>query len=124
VWAVRLVALVNPLLAYFLGKRISGPVAGLISAALVSLFGYYVTNTFSLDTVLLTFYLLALLTPEGQFRSFELMNPGAFKAPGTGCSPCTPPLLPQRRQSGEKATEWEKSSPGGDDACVLLASRT
>jgi 4-amino-4-deoxy-L-arabinose transferase-like glycosyltransferase len=61
-WAVRLIALVNPLLAYFLAKRISSPLAGLIAAALVTLFGYYVKNTFSLDAVVLTFYLLALLT--------------------------------------------------------------
>jgi 4-amino-4-deoxy-L-arabinose transferase-like glycosyltransferase len=60
-WAVRLIALVNPLLAYFLVKRISSPVAGLIAAALVALFGYYVKSSFSLDAVLLTFYLLALL---------------------------------------------------------------
>ena len=59
VWAVRLIALVNPLLAYFLGKRISGSVAGLISAALVTLFGY--NPTLSIDALLLTFYLLALL---------------------------------------------------------------
>jgi hypothetical protein len=59
-WAVRLIALVNPLLAYFLVKRISSPVAGLIAAALVALFGYYVKSSFSLDAVLLTFYLLAL----------------------------------------------------------------
>jgi hypothetical protein len=59
VWTVRLIALVNPLLAYFLGKRISGSVAGLISAALVTPFGY--NPTLSLDPLLLTFYLLALL---------------------------------------------------------------
>jgi 4-amino-4-deoxy-L-arabinose transferase-like glycosyltransferase len=37
----------------------------MISAALVSLFGYYVTNTFSLDSVVLPFSLLALLTLLG-----------------------------------------------------------
>jgi 4-amino-4-deoxy-L-arabinose transferase-like glycosyltransferase len=61
-WAVRLIALANPLLAYYLVKRISGPVAGLIAAGLVALCGYYVTNTFSLDGALLTLYLLSLLT--------------------------------------------------------------
>ena len=61
-WAVRLIALANPLLAYYLVKRISGPVAGLIAAGLVALCGYYVTNTFSLDAALLTLYLLSLLT--------------------------------------------------------------
>jgi 4-amino-4-deoxy-L-arabinose transferase-like glycosyltransferase len=61
-WAVRLIALANPLLAYYLVRRISGPVAGLIAAGLVALCGYYVTNTFSLDAALLTLYLLSLLT--------------------------------------------------------------
>ena len=63
VWAVRLIAQANPLLAYFLAKRISSPLAGLIAAALVTLFGYNIKSTFMLniDAVLLTFYLLALL---------------------------------------------------------------
>jgi 4-amino-4-deoxy-L-arabinose transferase-like glycosyltransferase len=63
VWAVRLLALLNPLLAYFLAKRISSPAAGLIAAALVSLLGYNVKATvaINMDAVLLTFYLLALL---------------------------------------------------------------
>ena len=63
VWAVRLMAQANPLLAYFLARRISGPVAGLISAALVTLFGYNVltTSAFNIDAPLLMFYLLALL---------------------------------------------------------------
>jgi hypothetical protein len=63
VWAVRLMALLNPLLAYFLTKRLSGPVAGLLAAALLTLFGFNVKSTFMLniDAVLLTFYLLALL---------------------------------------------------------------
>jgi hypothetical protein len=62
-WTVRLMAQLNPLLAYFLTKRISGPVAGLIAAAVVTLFGYTVkaTSAFNVDAVLLTFYLLALL---------------------------------------------------------------
>jgi 4-amino-4-deoxy-L-arabinose transferase-like glycosyltransferase len=62
-WAVRLMAQLNPLLAFFLTKRISGPVAGLIAAALVALFGYTVkaTSAFNIDAVLLTFYLLTLL---------------------------------------------------------------
>jgi 4-amino-4-deoxy-L-arabinose transferase-like glycosyltransferase len=63
VWAVRLMALLNPLLAYFLVKRISSPVAGLIAAALVTLLGYNAKTTLAinLDASLLTFYLLALL---------------------------------------------------------------
>ncbi|MDQ3930506.1 MAG: glycosyltransferase family 39 protein [Chloroflexota bacterium] len=61
VWAVRLLALVNPLLAYFLVKRLSSPPAGLIAAALVSLFGFGVKTTLSIDAALLTFYLSALL---------------------------------------------------------------
>ena len=68
VWAVRLITLVNPLLAYLLGKRISGPVAGLISAALVTLFGYNVKTTLNIDALLLTFYLLALLTLLGAIK--------------------------------------------------------
>jgi 4-amino-4-deoxy-L-arabinose transferase-like glycosyltransferase len=60
-WAVRLLALLNPLLAYFLVKRISGPLAGLIAAALVTLFGN-MNLALNIDAVLLTFYLLALLT--------------------------------------------------------------
>jgi hypothetical protein len=63
VWAVRLIALLNPLLTYFLTKRLSGPLAGLLAAALVTLFGFDVKSTFMLniDAILLTFYLLALL---------------------------------------------------------------
>ena len=37
VWVLRLMALLNPLLAYFLFKRISTPAAGLIAAGLVTL---------------------------------------------------------------------------------------
>ena len=64
VWAVRLLALLNPLLAYFLAKRLSNPLAGLIAAALLSLFGYNVKSAFllNIDGVLLTFYLLGLLS--------------------------------------------------------------
>jgi Dolichyl-phosphate-mannose-protein mannosyltransferase len=64
VWAVRLMALVNPLLAYFLVKRISSPAAGLIVAALMTLLGYNVKSQvpINIDAPLLTFYLLALLT--------------------------------------------------------------
>lgn len=63
VWAVRLMALVNPLLAYFLVKRISSPAAGLIAAVLVTLLGYAVKtpDALNIDAPLLTFYLLALL---------------------------------------------------------------
>jgi 4-amino-4-deoxy-L-arabinose transferase-like glycosyltransferase len=61
VWAVRLFALVNSLLAYFLVKRLSGPLAGLIAAALVTLLGFAVKTTLSIDAAVLTFYLSALL---------------------------------------------------------------
>jgi 4-amino-4-deoxy-L-arabinose transferase-like glycosyltransferase len=65
VWAVRLMALLNPLLAYLLVKRISdSPLAALIASALITLFGFNAKDTIALniDSVLLTLYLLALLT--------------------------------------------------------------
>jgi asparagine N-glycosylation enzyme membrane subunit Stt3 len=34
---MRLTALLNPLLAYFLAKRLSGPLAGFLAAALLTL---------------------------------------------------------------------------------------
>jgi Dolichyl-phosphate-mannose-protein mannosyltransferase len=59
-WAVRLLALPNALLAYSLVRRMSGTLAGLIAAALVTLFCS--TNiAFNIDTVLLVFCLSALL---------------------------------------------------------------
>ncbi len=63
VWAVRFLALLNPLLAYFLVKRISHPVAGLVAAVLVTLLSYTTINqqAFNIDNVLLTVYLLTLL---------------------------------------------------------------
>jgi 4-amino-4-deoxy-L-arabinose transferase-like glycosyltransferase len=63
VWAMRLTALLNPLLAYFLARRLSGPPAGLLAAALLTLFGFNVKSTFviNIDAMLLTFTLLALL---------------------------------------------------------------
>lgn len=63
VWAMRLTALLNPPLAYFLAKRLSGPPAGLLAAALLTLFGYNVQSTFvlNIDALLLTFTLLSLL---------------------------------------------------------------
>jgi Dolichyl-phosphate-mannose-protein mannosyltransferase len=63
VWALRLFALLNPLLAYFLVKRISTPVAGLIAAALVSLLTFNVKSTvaINIDALQLMFYLLSLL---------------------------------------------------------------
>jgi len=60
-WAVRLLALLNPLLAYFLVKRLSGPLAGLVAAALVALFGN-MNLALNIDAALLTLYLSALLT--------------------------------------------------------------
>ena len=67
VWALRLLALLNPLLAYLLLRRISTPVAGLIAAALVSLLGYNVEATvaINIDALQLTFYLLSLLALLG-----------------------------------------------------------
>ena len=64
VWALRLVSLLNPLLAYFLVKRISTPVAGLIAAGLVSLLAVDVRSpvAINIDGLMLTFYLLSLLT--------------------------------------------------------------
>src|SRR5215203_4669072 len=61
---IRLLALANPLLAYLLMRRISGPGTGLLAAALVTLFSYTATTieAFNIDAALLTFYLLALLT--------------------------------------------------------------
>ena len=67
IWAMRLTALLNPPLAYFLAKRLSGPraglLAGLLAAALLTLFGFNVQSTFvlNIDALLLTFTLLALL---------------------------------------------------------------
>jgi 4-amino-4-deoxy-L-arabinose transferase-like glycosyltransferase len=64
VLALRLMALLNPLLAYLLVKRISTPVAGLIAAVLVSLLSYNVGSTvaINIDVVQLMFYLLSLIT--------------------------------------------------------------
>jgi 4-amino-4-deoxy-L-arabinose transferase-like glycosyltransferase len=64
IWAMRLTALLNPPLAYLLAKRLSGPSAGLLAAALLTLFGFNVRSTFvlNIDALLLTFTLLALLT--------------------------------------------------------------
>jgi 4-amino-4-deoxy-L-arabinose transferase-like glycosyltransferase len=63
-WELRLLALANSLLSYFLVKRFSGPLAGLLAAMLVALFSYTatITEAFNIDAVLLTVYLLALLT--------------------------------------------------------------
>jgi 4-amino-4-deoxy-L-arabinose transferase-like glycosyltransferase len=81
VWAVRLLALLNPLLAYFLAKRLSGSLAGLLAAALLTLFGYNVKSTFmvNIDAVLLTFYLWALLSllaaiKRGRFAALALLS--------------------------------------------------
>jgi hypothetical protein len=63
VWALRLTALLNPVLVYFLAKRLSGPLAGLLAAALLTLYGFNVQSTFviNIDALLLTFDLSALL---------------------------------------------------------------
>lgn len=62
-WTVRVLALLNPWLAYFVIRRFSGPIAGVLAAALVALFGYAATlpQAFNLDAVLLTVYLLSVL---------------------------------------------------------------
>jgi 4-amino-4-deoxy-L-arabinose transferase-like glycosyltransferase len=59
-WAVRLFALANPVLMYFLIKRIAGAIPGLLAAAMVTLFGLTSANseTFNVDAVQLTLYLL------------------------------------------------------------------
>jgi 4-amino-4-deoxy-L-arabinose transferase-like glycosyltransferase len=64
VWTVRLMALLNPLLAYFLAKRFSSPAGGLVAAALVALLGYNIKipHALNIDAPLLTFYLLAMVT--------------------------------------------------------------
>ncbi len=71
VWAMRLMALLNPLLAYFLAKRLSGPLAGLLAAALLTLYGFNVQSTFvlNIDALLLTFNLLALLALLAAIKS-------------------------------------------------------
>src|SRR5215207_2060110 len=62
-WTARLLTLANPVLMYFLIKRIAGPMAGLLAAAMVTLFGYAATFTeaFHIDAVQLTLYLLVAL---------------------------------------------------------------
>lgn len=64
VWAARLLALANPVLMYFLVKRLAGPVSGLLAAAMLAFFGYTATvwHAFNIDAVQLTVYLLAVLT--------------------------------------------------------------
>jgi hypothetical protein len=63
VWALRVLALANPLLAYLLVRRLSTPLAGLIAAALVCLLAYNVESAIGiiLDVPQLTFDLLSLL---------------------------------------------------------------
>lgn len=59
-WAVRLLALANPLLMYLLIKRLAGPAAGLLAAGLVALMGYSATLVlaFNVDAVALSVFLL------------------------------------------------------------------
>jgi 4-amino-4-deoxy-L-arabinose transferase-like glycosyltransferase len=63
-WSVRLLALPNALLAYLLARRVSGRFAGLVAAALLTLF-CTINLTFNIDTVLLAFCLTALLALTG-----------------------------------------------------------
>ena len=84
-WATRLMTLLIPLLAYLLVKRISSPVAGLIAAALVSLFGFTADSVIaiSIDPLMLTFYLLSLLSLMAAIASNRPPNAflsGAFLA--------------------------------------------
>lgn len=62
-WASRLLALVNPVLVYFLIKQIAGRATGLIAGALMALFGYTATldQAFNVDAAMLTPYLLAVV---------------------------------------------------------------
>src|SRR5215207_7899974 len=62
-WTARLLTLANPVLMYFLIKRIAGPTAGLLAAAMVTLFGYTATfiEAFNIDAFELTVYLLVAL---------------------------------------------------------------
>ena len=70
VWALRLMALLNPLLAYLLVKRMSTPVAGMLAAALISLLAFNVKATvaINIDALQLTFYLLSLLALLGAIK--------------------------------------------------------
>jgi 4-amino-4-deoxy-L-arabinose transferase-like glycosyltransferase len=84
-WATRLMALLIPLLAYLLVKRISGPVAGLVAAALVSLFGFTADSVIaiSIDPLTLMFYLLSLvclMAAMASNRPSSALLSGAFLA--------------------------------------------
>jgi 4-amino-4-deoxy-L-arabinose transferase-like glycosyltransferase len=70
VWALRLISLLNPLLAYLLVKRISTPLAGLIAAALVGLLAFNIRSpvAINIDALGLTFYLLSLLALLGAIK--------------------------------------------------------
>ena len=74
VWTIRLMALLNPLLAYLLVRRISTPVAGLISAALLSLLAFNAGSpvAINIDGLMLTFYLLSLLALLGAIERGSL----------------------------------------------------
>ncbi len=63
VWALRLLALLNPLLAYFLIRRVQGPVAGLLAAGLVTFLGYtaLLNVALNIDALMLTFFLLSVV---------------------------------------------------------------
>src|SRR5215217_5603390 len=86
-WAARLLTLANPVLMYFLIKRIAGPWVGLLAAAMVTLFGYTATftETFHIDAVQLTLYLLVALV--------LLIGAQKDRAPGSG--PALAPGSPQ-----------------------------
>lgn len=70
-WAVRLLALINPLLVYYLIKRVGRPVDGLLTAFLVAFFGYTAVSwhAFNVDAVQLLAYLLAVLAVLAAVRS-------------------------------------------------------
>lgn len=64
VWAMRILALANPLLIFLMVRRLSSPLAAAIAAGLVTFFGYVVLipQGFTVDAFQLTLYLTSLLT--------------------------------------------------------------
>ena len=62
-WVLRLFALINPVLMYFLIKRISDRWIGALAAFLVAIFGYtaMLPHGFTVDAVLMTIYLFSVL---------------------------------------------------------------
>lgn len=63
-WTMRALALLIPLFVYFLVKRVAGPTAGLVGAALVAFFGYIalVPQAFTVDALEAVIYMFCLVT--------------------------------------------------------------